>query len=145
MAAVLAETHADVFAAVGIHSGLPHGAARDVASAFAAMRGQGPRRRPRRTPGAADHRLSRHRRPHRAAPATPPPSPRRLGGAAAATAGDRRHRRPQLAPQPWRRGRAEVWLVEGAGHAWSGGHPSGSFTDPAGPDASAEMLRFFLA
>ncbi|MFQ8433268.1 poly(3-hydroxybutyrate) depolymerase, partial [Amaricoccus sp. W119] len=37
----------------------------------------------------------------------------------------------------------ELWLVEGAGHAWSGGDASGSFTDASGPSASAEMLRFF--
>jgi poly(hydroxyalkanoate) depolymerase family esterase len=153
MAAILAEAYPEVFAAVGIHSGLAAGAAGDVASAFAAMRGQatsapppvqaGPAPRTIVFHGSADQTVhpvnARHiveRRP--GAPGVTrrsdhPAAPGRRAATRMVT------ERPDGTPE------LECWIVEGAGHAWLGGHASGSYTDPTGPDASAEMVRFFLA
>ena len=147
MAAVLGETYPDVFAAVGVHSGLPAGCASDVVSAFAAMRGD---------PGAAPAVRRGDAIPrtivfHGAADRTVHPS---NAGQIVAAAG-----RPLWDERGEAGGRAyvrsvaegrdgapevECWIVEGAGHAWSGGDAGGSYADPAGPDASAEMVRFFL-
>lgn len=158
MASVLASTHPDVYAAIGVHSGLPIGLASDVPSAFAAMRtgkagGRG------RTAGDA-------RRPvpaivfHGDGDTTVHPRngagvvSQSLGGGAGTDAAGfdvtvergvapgGRHYTRTLHVRDGRVG-AEHWVTHGAAHAWSGGDPSGSYTDPAGPDASAHMLRFF--
>lgn len=145
MVAVLADADPGLFAAIGIHSGLAAGAAHDVASAFAAMGGTGAAGRPalrRGGPrlivfhGDADGTVSVNNA-DRLFGTVP-----RDGTAGVTTAG-RRYLRRRI-PGPDGSIRAEDWRIEGAGHAWSGGSAAGSYTDPAGPDASAEMVRFFL-
>ena len=150
MAATLAATHPSLFAAVGIHSGLPHGIAHDMPSAFGAMRGQGGRA-PRRTEGSVRMIIF-----HGAADATVHPSNAEALVAAAGPAlrgTSRREKGRSAGGRAYSRNLVEAadgtplvesWRIEGAGHAWSGGRPEGSYTDPAGPDASAEMVRFFL-
>ncbi|MDE1180140.1 PHB depolymerase family esterase [Paraburkholderia sp.] len=155
MAAVMLDTWPDLYAAAGVHSGLPVGSASDLPSALAAMKG-GKRARP-----ATHHRASR---PvivfHGDADATVHPS----NGSALVQAFDAAPHPATEAPQvdapgggTVRRGStvkrlrtadgvdAEYWLIHGAGHAWAGGSPSGSYTDPDGPDASEAMLHFFLS
>jgi len=146
-AVILAQAYPDVFAAIGVHSGLASGAATDVAQAFAAMRN-----------GAAGTK-ARHRVPtivfHGTADATVAPGNANdvarqaqagLKGSRSATTirpdAGRPYERAMLTGADGR-SLGEVWMIEGAGHAWSGGNAAGSYTDPDGPDASAEMLRFF--
>jgi poly(hydroxyalkanoate) depolymerase family esterase len=150
MAAILAATHPDVFAAAGIHSGLAAGVARDLPAALAAMQGQA---------SVATTGGVRSSVPvivfHGDADATVHPRNADLvvdahrsdavhvdAQAAKAVGGRSCTRRLHRDAQ----GRVliEHWTVHGAGHAWSGGDPSGSYTDARGPDASAEMMRFFL-
>jgi poly(hydroxyalkanoate) depolymerase family esterase len=137
MAAVLGATYPDLYAAVGMHSGLPYASARDAVSAMAAMRG--------------------HHRDDPPAPAVPTivfhgdrdttVHPRNGGHgsgglaleAQKGEAGGRNYTRSIFRGKP----KLEYWLVHGAGHAWSGGSAEGSYADPSGPDAAREMLRFF--
>jgi poly(hydroxyalkanoate) depolymerase family esterase len=142
MAAVLAATYPDLFAAAGIHSGLPHRAARDVQSAYTAMRQGPPPGTEGRGPGIPLI-VFQGGRDSTVAPAN----------AAALLGPWSRTATAEVTDGPgWTRrayrdrdGRvvAEWWTVHRLGHAWSGGSADGSFADPDGPDASAELLRFF--
>ena len=169
MAVIVGETYPELFAGVGVHSGLPYAAASDLGSALAAMKGgkglaasiaQQPAALAHAVPtivfhGDRDHTVQavngeqiaeQARAAHVAAGAA--------GGASqdglvtqletGRTAQGRRFSRNVQAD---RQGRAvvEAWLLHGAGHAWSGGDPSGSYTDATGPNASAEMVRFFFS
>ncbi|WP_146587932.1 extracellular catalytic domain type 1 short-chain-length polyhydroxyalkanoate depolymerase [Puniceibacterium confluentis] len=153
MAVILGETYPDVFAAVGAHSGLPMGAARDVASAFAAMAGSG-----------ADTTASATGSPtvptiifHGTADTTVHPvnGARIFQRARNGDLSQSRHEESSGSTGGRDFKRATVtgagggvlldhWVVDGLAHAWSGGQAAGSYTDGAGPDASAEMLAFFL-
>lgn len=151
MAAVLGQTWPELFAAVGVHSGLAYGAAGDVIGAMAVMR-HGPGADPSPAAGPALPLIVFHGdadatvhpangdRLITAARGAAPPSQEVVGQSAAGQSYTRR-----IYPEADNGPSAEYWRLHGAGHAWAGGHADGSFTDPAGPDASAEMLRFFLA
>jgi poly(hydroxyalkanoate) depolymerase family esterase len=164
MAAVLASTYSDVYAAIGVHSGLPVGAARDLPSAFAAMK-QGAGGPSAGVPPA-------HRDPvpaivfHGDRDITVDPSngaaiiAQCIGTTPAVleTQPDGTRATVEHASVPGGRAytrtifrnadgsvAAEQWVIHGGGHAWFGGDPAGSYTDPSGPDASENMLRFFSA
>ncbi|WP_424934525.1 alpha/beta hydrolase family esterase [Amaricoccus macauensis] len=156
MAAVLAEAYSDVFAAVGIHSGVAPGTARDVISAFSAMRGEfynGVHWRLQAEGAPAPRVIVFHGKADRM---VNPANARRIVGAARGLHPEGRAMM-ETGTGPGDRGferllqtssdgtpLVEAWIVEGLGHAWSGGSPDASYTDAIGPDASREMLRFFL-
>jgi poly(hydroxyalkanoate) depolymerase family esterase len=157
MAAVMGATYPDLYAAVGVHSGLPYRSAVDLPSAFAAMRGDArlPGRRSRKSRGAADdspriRTIVFHGDAdnivHQSNAAKMVEA--EMGGESIERA-EARHDATRAHTRTVIRDRTgavvvEQWLVHGSGHAWSGGSPDGSYTDPHGPDASREMLRFFL-
>jgi poly(hydroxyalkanoate) depolymerase family esterase len=151
LAAILAREYPELFAAAGVHSGLPPGAAHDVVSAFAAMKsgGRGARSVGGGAPlivfhGDADptvHAVNGNLLVDAALVGAPALARRE---ASAAGIPGRAFTRTVYAPADGiGPSRAEHWVVHGAGHAWSGGDAAGSYTDGAGPDASREMLRFF--
>ena len=171
MAAIVASAYPEIFAAVGVHSGLPSGAASNVAEALSAMKsgatGLGLRTRASRVGsdssavptivfhGDQDQTVNARNGEQVIADV--------LGSAAAEVAAASEISTAAVPPRVEHgvsaKGRrftrsthhahtgkalAEHWVVHGAGHAWSGGHVSGSYTDASGPDATREMLRFFF-
>jgi poly(hydroxyalkanoate) depolymerase family esterase len=156
MAVILGATHPDVFAAVGAHSGLPQGAAADVASAFAAMSGAsgaqgGGAATGRSTPTIVFHGDQDRTVVLSNGQAIVEQVLARPGAAAAALQtverGEAASRAYTTTVYSAAKGRPHVehWVVHGGAHAWFGGSAEGSYTDVQGPDASAEMVRFFLA
>jgi poly(3-hydroxybutyrate) depolymerase len=149
MAAVMAATYPELYAAVGVHSGLAYRAAHDVSSAFTAMRTGGTQATTSALPLIVFHG-DRDR--------TVAPINAGKLIAARVAAGDITHRDELTSTSAGgkrshsrtthanRHGTIvlEAWIIHGGGHAWSGGSPAGSYTDPHGPDASAEMIRFFM-
>ena len=154
MADIVAASYPEIYAAVGIHSGLPRGSASNVAGAFAAMKNGEPTSR-------ASAKVSVAQVPsivfHGDADQTV--HPKNGEQVIAALLRGVKSREPSLEQGIANGGRsytqstyrtdsgetvAEHWLVKGAGHAWSGGSSKGSYSDAKGPDASGEMLRFFF-
>ena len=148
MAAILGDAYPDLFAAVGVHSGLATGSATHVQGALSVMKtGAAPAARSTASPptivfhGDQDATVSPANGEHVVA-----------ASAGASKSEGKRARSPNGRDYTQRTYKdasghvvAEHWAVHGAGHAWSGGSARGSYTDGTGPDASAEMLRFFLA
>jgi poly(hydroxyalkanoate) depolymerase family esterase len=161
-AVILAATYPDLYAAIGVHSGLACGAVSDVSSAFAAMRQSQPaarHRSGRRSPRGVVSRIVPAIVFHGDQDATVHPH---NGDQVVAQLRGDSNTDLRVTVQQGRvaGGRAysrilhhdasgqvifEQWIIHGAGHAWSGGSRAGSYTDPQGPDATREMLRFFLA
>jgi poly(3-hydroxybutyrate) depolymerase len=149
MSAIMGTLYPELYAAVGVHSGLPFAAAHDLPTAMAAMKGDF--RRPkghkvRELPIIVFHgdqdttvhpangeELIRRRRRHAAEKVAVEPGRVPDGHAYTRTV----HRQPDGTIH------AEHWLVHGFGHAWSGGNALGTYTDGKGPNASREMMRFF--
>jgi poly(hydroxyalkanoate) depolymerase family esterase len=146
MAAILGQTHPDLFAAIGVHSGLAAGSATDLPSALQAMK-SGAAAAPRPGPGVPT--IVFHGTGDRT---VSPVNGEQVFGAAVggpvqaepvASPGSRGVTR-RVSRSASGEALSEYWLVDGAPHAWSGGSSAGSYTDMRGPDATAEMVRFFL-
>ena len=166
MATIVAEAYPEIFVAVGVHSGLPRGAAENVMEALAVMKSGDSNRAPpatgmrtrRYVPTIVfhgDQDQTVHLRNGEqviatvignAALAGEPAQPFTAGGAEIerGVSSRGRHYTRSIYRDATGKTTAEHWQVHGAGHAWSGGEALGTYTDATGPDATREMLRFFF-
>lgn len=148
-ALIISTAYPDIFASAGVHSGLAVGAAHDAASAAIAMQVGDPGQRHNSqmpvivfhgdtdtvvNPRNGRYVILRTLEPYASLDRTEKTGRVPHGRGYTRTA----HRVGKG------RSYAEHWVVHGAGHAWSGGNAAGNYTDPTGPDASREMVRFFL-
>ena len=152
MAAVLGMTYPDLYAAIGVHSGLPSGAAHTMPEAFAAMK-RGATRRNLRTSVKPVPTIAFHGdRDRTVSPVnsdkviqqfdtegTFPRSVTTSGKSEGSMDYSRSAYLNEVGSPLF-----EQWVIHGAGHAWSGGSSKGSYTEPRGPNASREMVRFFF-
>lgn len=159
MAIVMGETYPELFAGVGAHSGLPYGSAQDIPSALLAMkggRGQGAQGMKTHATqavqpmplivfhGDRDHTVQ-HSNAIKIVEHAQAAHSNLIGSTQIGESrGGRKYSRTVHTCSAGH-SRIESWTLHGAGHAWAGGHSSGSYTDAKGPDASAEMLRFFFS
>ncbi len=155
MATIVAEAYPEIFAAVGVHSGLARGAASNMMEAFTVMQ-SGDTSRAKHVAGInmqvsvptivfhGDQDQTVHPRNGEQVIAA---VLREEVGAKVERGVSPKGRHYTRSRHVDKKGKrlAEHWLVHGAGHAWSGGDVAGSFTDASGPDATREMLRFFFA
>ncbi|MGY0558542.1 MULTISPECIES: extracellular catalytic domain type 1 short-chain-length polyhydroxyalkanoate depolymerase [unclassified Lysobacter] len=158
MAVILGECYPDIFAAVGVHSGLAFGAADGLMSALSAMKSgasgsrsgsavQRDAHRPVPTivfQGDADHTVAPSNADLIVRDATASAIEPLTATTEKALIPTGRSYTREVFSDPAGHPQVEYWRIHDADHAWSGGSPQGSYTDPAGPDASAEMVRFFL-
>jgi poly(3-hydroxybutyrate) depolymerase len=152
-AAIMGATYDDLYAAIGVHSGLAYGAASDLPSAFVAMR-QGGGSDDRVIPGDGPPVPTIVFHGDRDTTVHPNNGDQILEQSIRTTSTQKQVHRGRIPgghaytrtihTDASGRGIFEHWNIHGAGHAWSGGSPAGSYTDPRGPDATREMLRFFL-